>query len=72
MTFWAMARWQPMASMVATVPSIAQHIEKRRDGDDLVRFIRDLHLAEHETLPRREGGYHMDGGLSFPLFGGSA
>ena len=49
-----------------------QHIEKRRDGDDLVRFIRDLHLAEHETLPRREGGYHMNCGLSFPLIGGSA
>jgi hypothetical protein len=25
-----------------------QHIEKRRDGDDLVRFIRHLDLAEHQ------------------------
>jgi hypothetical protein len=49
-----------------------QHIEKRRNGDDLVRFVLDLDLAEHQTLARRECGHHMDRGLSSSFVGGSA
>jgi hypothetical protein len=53
-------------------PLDRQHIEKRRDGDDLVRFIRDLDLAEHQTLACRESRHHMDRRLSFSFVGGSA
>jgi hypothetical protein len=48
-----------------------QHIEKCRNGDDLVRFVRHLDLAEYQTLACRESGHHMDRGLSSPFVGGS-
>jgi len=49
-----------------------QHIEKRRDGDDLVGFVRHFDLAEHEALARRESGHHVDCGFSASLVGGAA
>ena len=36
------------------------HVEQRRDGDDLVRLLAHLDLAEHDALPRREGRDHVD------------
>jgi hypothetical protein len=32
------------------------HVEQRRDGDDLIRLLAHLDLAQHDALPRREGG----------------
>ena len=49
-----------------------QHIEKRRDGDDLVGFVRHFDLAEHQTLARCESGHHVDRRLPSPFVGGSA
>src|SRR5258708_3388757 len=49
-----------------------QHVEKRRDGDDLVGLVRHFDLAEHEALARREGRHHMDRGFSAFLVGGAA
>ena len=49
-----------------------QHIEKRRDGDDLARFVRHLDLSEHEALARREGRDRVDRGFgAFLLVGAS-
>jgi hypothetical protein len=36
------------------------HVEQRRDGDDLVRLLVDLHLAQRDASPRREGGDDVD------------
>jgi hypothetical protein len=37
-----------------------QHVEKRRNGDDLVGLVGHFDLAEHEALACREGGHHVD------------
>jgi len=49
-----------------------QHIEKRRDGDDLIGFVRHFDLAEDEALARRESGHHVDRRFSASLVGGAA
>ena len=42
------------------------------DGDDLVRFVRHLDLAEHQALMRRKGRDHMDRRLGVRLSAGAA
>ena len=37
------------------------HVEQRGDRHNLVRLLTNLHLREHEPLPRRESRDHMDG-----------
>src|ERR1700693_6309296 len=49
-----------------------QHVEKRRNGDDLVGFVGHLDLAEHEALACREGGHHVDRRFCTFLVGGAA
>ena len=66
-----MSRWQPIASMVTTAPSIASMSSSLRDGDDLVRLLRHLDLAEHEALARGEGRDHVDRRLARPSSGRS-
>ena len=46
-----------------------QEIEQLGDGDDLVRFVRHLDLAEHEALMRGEGRDHVDRRLAVPPIG---
>src|SRR3954453_109404 len=66
-----MSRWQPIASMVTTAPSMAIR-SRLRNGDDLVGFLRHLDLPEHEALARREGRDHVDGRLAARLLAGAA
>ena len=47
------------------------HVEQLGDGDDLVRLLRHLDLAEHEALARREGRDHVDRRLARPSSGRS-
>jgi hypothetical protein len=49
-----------------------QHIEKRRDGDDLIGFVRHFDLTEYDALARRESGHHVDRRFSASLVGGAA
>jgi hypothetical protein len=44
-----------------------QHIEKRRNGDDLVQFICGLDPADNQTQACRESGHHVDRRLSLIL-----
>ena len=62
-----MSRWQPIASMVTTAPSIAEQVKQLGDGDDPVRLVRHLDLAEHQALMRRKGRDHMDRRLGVRL-----
>ena len=45
--------------MVTTAPSTPT-VEQLGNGDDLVRFVRHLDLAEHQALMRRKGRDHVD------------
>ncbi len=73
MIFCAMSRWQPHSPSLATgvlrTPYGVDgdhgafdrhHVQERRNGDDLVGFLRHLDLPEHETLARGEGRDHVD------------
>lgn len=47
-----------------------QHVEERRNSDDLVGFFRHFDLPEHEALARRKGRNHVDRSLgTFFLIG---
>ena len=46
-------------------PFDRQHVQQFGNGDDLVGLPGHLDLTEHQTLTRREGRDHMDGGRAF-------
>ena len=48
------------------------HVQKRWNGDNLVRLRLDHRLRQHEALSRREGRDHVDGGPRRRLSPGSA
>jgi hypothetical protein len=43
------------------------HVEQRRNGDNLIRLLVHLYLAQHDALPCREGGDDVDASFD-PLF----
>ena len=49
-----------------------QQVEQLGDGDDLVRLVRHLDLAEHQALMRGKGRHHMDRRLGALLPAGAA
>ena len=70
MTFCAISRWQPMASIVTMAPSIASMSSSFGIAMiSLWNFFRNLDLPENEALAQGgEGRNHVDGAFRIALF----